>query len=647
MAQFAPYKSFVEIDFFVELGKFKLEKARLNEDSVAIYAEVGLPAAPNRPPAIRLSKLSFEDPPVLPESPLEFLLSGKLTTYNSMRRFVDLDKAEYLRTEVSALLKKIETGRVLENPLELITFSLITFADLKKHKFYYWFCFPGLSWRSKATFVPDTSSGSKLNEAIEVWLANQPQNQQVAFVLQKRRASETEKDTEFFWRIGRLAEIENFVGQEFVHLGILDFGTRRDVMPWHVHNFVALLSHLGISRARLYIFRDHPKVGSKGRSQWLEIDVDDTPLNLEGLVGWERNAEGKLSFKSVDVSAMTDPERLAEQSADLNLNLIKWRIASAIDLDVIKNAKCLLLGAGTLGCYVARGLMAWGVRHITFVDNGYVSYSNPVRQSLYLQEDCINSCAKAEAAARALKSIFPGVIAAGHKLDIPMVGHPIIEENRQRKDYDMLNDLIGANDVVFLLLDNRESRWLPTVIGQATEKIVINAAIGFDSYLVMRHGVPSMREEQRVGCYFCNDVVAPLDSVSNLTLDQMCTVTRPGVAAIASGYAVELFAAIMQSKNKASSPVDEDTVLGPVYHQLRGFLSRQELVRVTGQAFNHCSACSKHVVTEWITRGWSFVRSTLNDSNYLTEFSGLGKLQRQVDMLDIELETDSGDEVIV
>lgn len=109
-----------------------------------------------------------------------------------------------------------------------------------------------------------------------------------------------------------------------------------------------------------------------------------------------------------------------------------------------------------------------------------------------------------------------------------MPGHAL--EPAVQKQVSQLEALYDEHDAVFLLMDSRESRWLPTLLGAAKDKLVINAALGFDTYLVMRHGsgVPTERSSAagaddtaastapfqspaRLGCYFCNDVVAPSD----------------------------------------------------------------------------------------------------------------------------------------
>lgn len=98
-----------------------------------------------------------------------------------------------------------------------------------------------------------------------------------------------------------------------------------------------------------------------------------------------------------------------------------------------------------------------------------------------------------------------------------MPGHPISSsyEKQTSEEINRLEELIKSHDAIFLLMDSRESRWLPTVIAASEGKIVINAALGFDTYLVMRHGGAPESTEKRLGCYYCNDVVAPMDVSSS------------------------------------------------------------------------------------------------------------------------------------
>lgn len=121
-----------------------------------------------------------------------------------------------------------------------------------------------------------------------------------------------------------------------------------------------------------------------------------------------------------------------------------------------------------------------------------------------------------------------------------------------------------------------------------------------------------------------------LQSVKDQTLDQQCTVTRPGIAAIASALLVELFVSLLQHPLGPAAPAPasrgEDQgshPLGLVPHQIRGFLSTFENVCIVGRNYDCCSACSSRVVNEYKDKGWDFVRKALNEAGYVEELSGL------------------------
>lgn len=72
------------------------------------------------------------------------------------------------------------------------------------------------------------------------------------------------------------------------------------------------------------------------------------------------------------------------------------------------------------------------MRHITFVDNAKISYSNPVRQPLYEFEDCLGGGkSKAMAAVDRLTKIFPGVVSQINIIiwNIVVIYH-LVSENR-------------------------------------------------------------------------------------------------------------------------------------------------------------------------------------------------------------------------
>lgn len=469
------------------------------------------------------------------------------------------------------------------------------------------------------------------------------------------------------------------IGQNKLFFAFLDPSADLKYPGWPLRNLLSLISVRfaldQVSIIRIRRSSPNPKSeteleSSKVLSVRLELkqsyNVLNSTVSLERppCSGWEKNESQQLAPKRVNLSGLLDPKRLAADAVNLNLKLMKWRLVPGLDLEQIANSKCLILGCGTLGCHVARGLLAWGIREISLLDNSRVSYSNPVRQTLYTFDDCSTSGGifKANAAAKSIRQIHPTAVVNPIVMSIPMPGHQVTDRELEqtKEDVARLENLIDEHDVVFLLMDTRESRWLPSIIALSKQKLVINAAIGFDTFLLQRYGIrdyskPSLEsdsvssqdqghflESSKLGCYFCNDIVAPGDSTSDRTLDQQCTVSRPGVSMMVSALAVELLASILSSKYGSGTPAPLDMAkdstasfdneecsgdLGVVPHSIRGNLSRYHIYMPTSPAFNKCSACSKPVIETYMKEGFNFLRRVFEDPGYLEEVAGLKDLQ--------------------
>lgn len=67
------------------------------------------------------------------------------------------------------------------------------------------------------------------------------------------------------------------------------------------------------------------------------------------------------------------------------------------------------------------------------------------------------------------------------------------------------------------------------------------------------------KHRERICCYFCNDIITPQNTMKDRTLDQQCTVTRPGLSFLASAYASELYISLIHHPLEHKAPAHEDS----------------------------------------------------------------------------------------
>lgn len=671
--EFVPISSSIDPSFWNKLSEIKLNDDKLNEKEHPVWGYFSNINNKCKFPILEVNSTSFNRQ--FDSQKIYIPFHGEILNVNTIEFFKDFDKTQRINKIGQDIFTSIENGEALKTPSLLNRFYILSFADLKKFHFYYWFAFP-VPYNLSITYnaVKNIYDDFTKDQLEFIWnkYCDMDNTQKPYFLVSiqdsivdvfelkdKLKDLNEENVKDFYFVFYDLSLLENSPGSTLRNYVILILH-HCPVLQGKSVNFLSLRikrnDNYKLTLSESLIFNFDLPVCQSSVSDFINQDPE------KKWVGWEKNERGKLGPRLSNMKSFLDPKELAESSVDLNLKLMKWRLLSNVDLEKIKITKFLLLGAGTLGCSVARILLGWGARNISFVDNSVVSYSNPVRQSLFTFEDSQNAKPKAVAAADNLRKIFPGVKSKSYQMTIPMPGHPVGESMMEelKKNIDLLTSLICEHDVIFLLMDSRESRWLPTLLGAYFSKIVINAALGFDSYLVMRHGVRIDTEELRVrqhesgfkslkgnflGCYFCNDVTAPGNSMRDRTLDQQCTVTRPGVSAIAGALTAELAISLLQHKEGAKAAafyqvgnivnteqeLDYQCVLGIIPHTIRGYLSTFSQVWPAVQRYQQCIACSDTILNVYRKDGFSFLLQVFQNSKYLEDITGLTFMNKEAE----------------
>uniref|UniRef100_A0A6B2KZK5 Ubiquitin-like modifier-activating enzyme ATG7 n=1 Tax=Arcella intermedia TaxID=1963864 RepID=A0A6B2KZK5_9EUKA len=646
--QFQSWVSSIDSAFWYELGRLKLNEFKLDQSAVPIHAYYGT-GYPGVPTHLFVNLDAFKKDFKAPS--YHYKMPGELHNTNTIESFKTLDKKKLSETISKQIWEDIESGKAIKDPSLLNRFAVITYVDLKKYHYYYWFSFPSIQSEEpcislKNELLSDVLSQSQIQQfknGLEPIRDKEP-----FFVLNLTGDSVS---------VHPFQEIETIksTAKELI-IGFMDPGYQDGILGWPLRNLLPLLRKLGLKIVKILSFKYPPENSKDILSRVFTVEIGDYKSNNGvpvSLASWEKNHKGELKPKFLNLSNTMDHKQLAESAVELNLKLMRWRVLPGLNLERVFASKCLLLGAGTLGCNLARNLLSWGVRTITLVDYGKVSYSNPVRQTLFCFEDSEEGKPKAPTAAQMLKKIFPNINAKGIEMSIPMPGHPIEEKNKKAffETLDQLDQLISEHDFTFLGLDSREARWLPSLIAASKSKAVINVALGFDSFVVMRHGAPNYTQKPStpsptLGCYFCNDIMAPSDSMTDRTLDQQCTVTRPGLSFMASAVATELMVSILHHPKGINAPPEgkidigekASTELGIIPHQIRGFLTNFQNVTLVGQQYTRCVACSEPVVSAYHKNPHEFVYSVCNNPLVLEDITGITKMKQEQDSHPIDWE---------
>ncbi|CAB4059442.1 ATG7 [Lepeophtheirus salmonis] len=573
---FVPFDSRVNPDFWLSLSKIKLEVLKLKDEA---YPVVGRVELTNRgkdiPPILDMDRFSFDKDQS--NDVTSIFSQGFICNQNTIEKFKNIDKSELLENTCGQQLREsIMNGSALDNPSQhLGSFLILTFADLKKYNFYFWFSFPGFQMPSELRIVscepaPDFTI-PKESFATYFAIINGNYSENVKEAVQM--FNETDHDIIF---------------------GYLDSCTYEN-KPGMV------LEELFISYSISFSWKED-----------YQSDVDK--FELGSVVGWEKERKWKTGSSMESCTRFGFGYTFKIKSSIVGIWNSWMQCCTRVVL--VGESDTLLL--------------------LTIPEYPFQTLRD---KTLFDFNDCLEGGQHKAKCAR----------------------HPISDSNLEesKKNFEELDKLIQSHDIVFLLTDSRESRWLPTVMGAHYEKIVMNAALGFDTFLVMRHGMSPKKylvsgnndpqiPGDSLGCYFCNDVVAPGDSLKDRTLDQQCTVTRPGMSFQAAAIVVELAVSMIQHKKKGFAPAgtqDSESVLGLVPHSIRGSMNTFSQFCPTTSAFDRCTACSHMVLKEFAENRFQFIQKVCNSSSYIEDITGLSTLLSGVNLDDIvALNSDSEEE---
>lgn len=165
--QFAPFASQISPSFWTSLASLKLDELQLSDSKVSVAARYSTGKSTydrtsgdtiHLPVNLHLDSdsldQSFATKDLANEDPFTVRVKGSLKNFNTIEDFKKADKAALLQELGDEIIRAILYE---DDPLSALeSFAILSYADLKRYKFIYWFAFPALvaqpAWRITGAF---------------------------------------------------------------------------------------------------------------------------------------------------------------------------------------------------------------------------------------------------------------------------------------------------------------------------------------------------------------------------------------------------------------------------------------------------------------------------------------------------------------
>nr|AAW25611.1 SJCHGC09356 protein [Schistosoma japonicum] len=303
--QYIPFETVVDTAFWHSLADRKLSEYRLSEGPFKISAQFTNSHALGVSPRLSVDVTSFCDTNVKrSHSSTSFKISGDLFSLNSLDEFKNIDKQLFLNEYGTKFMTKaLSENKFLKKPELLLRFLLLTYCDLKKHKFYFWFAYPAVL-HSVQPIVTCTRSIDK-----------EFSKDQLVHILHSFDCWRKENTSPFFvLKCGssiNVVPLSDFELAPDVYVGMCDSSVDAHSPCWLLRNLLYALSATVIHSEyplKILCFRDRFVSGQRHwqHSIVIHINILPTSLSFTQFVGWEK-WKNKLKPRVVDLSSSMGP----------------------------------------------------------------------------------------------------------------------------------------------------------------------------------------------------------------------------------------------------------------------------------------------------------------------------------------------------